>query len=118
MAVEPVSVDIDAPLRLADAVEIAFPFGGMTVSGPRKERDKGRLVVEIIAGKEFVTLRAIGEMRKQCRVERSPRDSGSDRNGETGVASLSAMRSGSSSTKAGSTAQAALRTKLNRLNRR
>ena len=35
-------VDNDAPLRLADAIEIAFPRGGITVSGLRKEAAKGR----------------------------------------------------------------------------
>jgi hypothetical protein len=31
-----------APLRLADAVTIAFPHGGMTVSGLRREIRRGR----------------------------------------------------------------------------
>ena len=35
------SVDNDTPLRLADAIEIAFPRGGITVSGLRKEEEKG-----------------------------------------------------------------------------
>jgi len=34
------SVDNDTPLRLADAIEIAFPRGGITVSGLRKEAAK------------------------------------------------------------------------------
>jgi hypothetical protein len=58
----------DAPLRLADAVTVAFPLGGMTVSGLRREIARGRLEVETIAGKQFVTLRAIREMRELCRV--------------------------------------------------
>jgi hypothetical protein len=33
----------DAPLRLKDAVKIAFPAGGMTVSGLRGEINRGRL---------------------------------------------------------------------------
>ena len=53
----------DTPLRLKTAVEIAFPDGGMTVSGLRREAAKGNLVIETIAGKQFVTLNAIGEMR-------------------------------------------------------
>jgi hypothetical protein len=53
------SVDNDTPLRLADAIEIAFPRGGITVSGLRKEAAKGRLIIERIAGKDFVTLAAI-----------------------------------------------------------
>jgi len=58
----------DAPLRLKDAVKIAFPAGGMTVSGLRREHANGRLEIESIAGKQFVTLRAIREMRERCRV--------------------------------------------------
>src|SRR2546430_1522983 len=58
----------DAPLRLKDAVRLAFPAGGMTVSGLRQEHAKGRLNLEMIAGKHFVTLRAIREMRELCRV--------------------------------------------------
>jgi hypothetical protein len=67
--------DRTAPMRLAHAVEIAFPHGGMTVSGLRKEATKGRLVIERIAGKDFVTLTAIDDMRAACRnpaPKRSP----------------------------------------------
>jgi hypothetical protein len=61
-------VDNDAPLRLADAIEIAFPRGGITVSGLRKEAARGRLIVERIAGKDFVMLAAINAMRAECRA--------------------------------------------------
>ena len=57
------------PLRLADAVKIAFPMGGMTVAGLRRERDRKRLVIEKIAGKEFTTLAHIERMRELCRDE-------------------------------------------------
>ena len=43
----------NTPLRLADAVKIAFPMGGMTVAGLRRERDRSRLVIEKIAGKDL-----------------------------------------------------------------
>lgn len=33
----------DTPLRLDRAVELAFPAGGMTVSGLRREASKGNL---------------------------------------------------------------------------
>src|SRR5439155_25213544 len=59
----------DTPLRLADAVKIAFPLGGMTVAGLRRERDRDRLVIEKIAGKEFTTLAHIERMRELCRDE-------------------------------------------------
>jgi hypothetical protein len=57
------------PLRLADAVAIAFPRGGMTVSGLKREIARGRLPYEKIAGKMFVTLLDIKQMREICRVE-------------------------------------------------
>ena len=59
----------NTPLRLADAVKIAFPMGGMTVAGLRRERDRNRLVIEKIAGKEFTTLAHIERMRELCRDE-------------------------------------------------
>src|SRR5262249_45802393 len=40
-----------------------------TKAGLRREIGRGRLAYETIAGKQFVTLRAIEEMRKKCRVE-------------------------------------------------
>jgi hypothetical protein len=43
----------------------------MTVSGLRKEIAKGRLEVELIAGKQFTTLLAIARMREMCRVPKS-----------------------------------------------
>lgn len=57
----------DTPLRLAVAAEVAFPQGGMTASGLRKERDAGRLVTELVAGREFTTLGDITRMREMCR---------------------------------------------------
>jgi len=53
----------DAPLRLKDAVKIAFRAGGMSVSGLRREHANGRLEVELIAGNHLVTLYSVGEMR-------------------------------------------------------
>jgi hypothetical protein len=40
----------------------------MTESGLRREIEKGRLEYEVIAGKQFVTLRGIREMRERCRA--------------------------------------------------
>jgi hypothetical protein len=68
-------INDDTPLRLAHAAELAFPGGGMTASGLRKEAAKGRLIIERIAGKDYTTLGAIAEMRKLCRV--TPKDQGS-----------------------------------------
>jgi hypothetical protein len=61
------NIDPNAPLRLGVAAEHAFPFGGMTVSGLRKERDRGRLTTWMIAGKEYTTINAIEEMKQLCR---------------------------------------------------
>ena len=85
-------VDNDAPIRLARAVEIAFPHGGMTVSGLRKEAAKGRLVIERIAGKDFVTLAAINAMRAACRVD-DPKRSRSGPEASKAVASQAALNS-------------------------
>ncbi|WP_211912389.1 excisionase [Tardiphaga alba] len=57
----------NAPLRLEVAVKAAFPAGGLTVAGLRKEIARGRLEVELIAGKHFTTLAAIERMRERCR---------------------------------------------------
>jgi hypothetical protein len=104
-------IDRDAPLRLADAVKIAFPMGGMTVSGLRKEISRKRLTVEVMAGKQFTTLAAIEEMRRLCRVQARDPDSGSGQPAaKTGGSSL--PRSGSSKTAASISPRDALRTRL------
>jgi hypothetical protein len=54
------------PLRLKVAAERAFPGGGMTASGLRSEAERGRLIVERIAGKDYTTLHAIADMRRLC----------------------------------------------------
>lgn len=65
------------PLRLKIAAERAFPSGGMTASGLRKEAARGRLVVERIAGRDYTTMQAIADMRKLCRVSKpQPRAAG------------------------------------------
>ncbi|MET4091280.1 hypothetical protein [Bradyrhizobium sp. S3.5.5] len=65
-------IDQDAPLRLRRAAELAFPGGGMTASGLRREAIRGRLVIERIAGKDYTTLAAIAKMRDLCRVPAKP----------------------------------------------
>lgn len=97
----------DAPLRLKDAVRLAFPCGGMTVSGLRQEHLKGRLKLELIAGKHFVTLAAIREMREQCRVEAPARAYGGIRR----------ENHGPSLTASGVSAQAVAEAKILRLRR-
>src|SRR5947208_995478 len=68
----------DTPLRLEDAVKIAFPAGGITLAGLRKEIARGNLVVEKIAGKLFTTLDDIKRMREKCRVKEKDPDSTND----------------------------------------
>lgn len=65
----------DTPLRLAVAAALAYPDGSMTASGLRRERDAGRLVTELTAGKEFTTLADIGRMRELCRRNVEPQPS-------------------------------------------
>src|SRR5687768_9607196 len=65
----------DTPMRLAKAARLAFPDGSMTVAGLRKEAKRGRLIIERIAGRDYVTLQAIERMREKCRVEPKQSDS-------------------------------------------
>jgi hypothetical protein len=102
----------DHPLRLETAVRLAFPDGSMTVSGLRRERDAGRLEVERIAGKDYVTLHAIEEMRRLCRVRRKAPASGYAPSAGTKQVSSSQTPLGSSSMEDDTTAQDALRAKL------
>ena len=101
-----------APLRLNIAASIAFPDGSMTASGLRREASKGRLIIEMIAGKQYVSLSAIEEMRTQCRVENSHQDSGSDRREGPRGEKHDRDPFGSSSTAASTSPQDALRAKI------
>lgn len=58
----------DTPLRLDVAAALAYPDGSMTASGLRGERDRGHLVIERTAGKDYTTLANIARMRELCRV--------------------------------------------------
>ena len=70
-------IDPNAPIRLADIITIAFPMGGMTVNGLRKEAGRVHLTILRMAGKDFTTLADIEEMKKICREQSSLRASGS-----------------------------------------
>jgi hypothetical protein len=107
----------DTPLRLETAVELAFPDGGMTVSGLRREAEKHRLVIETIAGKQFVTLNEIKAMREKCRDNQKAQGFGSSRSGEKMESSASGQH-GSSGTERIRSAQAALEETARRLNER
>ncbi|MET3355934.1 UNVERIFIED_ORG: hypothetical protein ABID33_003861 [Xanthobacter viscosus] len=86
------------PLRLTVAAALAFPDGSMGASGLRREAARGRLAVERIAGKDYTTLRAIEEMREQCRVQPKAPACGSAQPGATRRESSRTQRHGSSST--------------------
>jgi hypothetical protein len=66
----------DTPLRLDTAAKMGFPDGGMSPAGLRRESKRGRLVIFRVAGKDYTTLKHIGEMVEQCRVQQVNRDSG------------------------------------------
>jgi len=102
----------DTPLRLADAVKLAFPMGGMTVAGLRRERDRNRLIVEKIAGKEFTTLAHIERMRELCRDEAREPDSSLRQPAGTRAETSRTAQPGSLETTAEMSAQAALQMKL------
>jgi len=63
------NVGPDTPLRLSVAAAIAFPDQGISENSLRREAKRGRLTIEIIAGKTFTTLNEIERMRGRCRVE-------------------------------------------------
>jgi hypothetical protein len=104
----PAEIDLDTPLRLDVAARLAFPGGGMSASGLRKERDRKRLVIEKIAGKEFTTLRFIEQMRFLCREVPKEQGSGSSPKNETQTESSPGARHGLSGTDRTKSALAAL----------
>jgi len=108
----PPEITLNTPLRLADAVKIAFPMGGMTVAGLRRERDRDRLVIEKIAGKEFTTLAHNERMRQLCREEARGPDFSLRAPAETRAERSPTEQAGSSETMAGISAQAALEMRL------
>lgn len=95
-----------APLRLEVAARIAFPYNGITAAGLRKERDRGRLVTEMIAGKEYTTLADIDRMRELCRVQRREPDLSGARKAARQTAASAAVRDGSSKMEASASALA------------
>src|SRR6266568_7855596 len=110
------NVGPDTPLRLSVAAALAFPDGSISENSLRREAKRGRLTVEVISGKAFVTLNEISRMRDQCRVIAKDQDFiAAEPVSETDVSSR--RRSGSSVTANAVTPQDALRARLKR-NRR
>jgi hypothetical protein len=105
----------DTPLRLTEAAKIAFPRGGMSAAGLRREAKRGRLVIARVAGKDFTTLNHIKQMVELCHVNRNRHDSDSSRNNETKAVELPAPPAGlSMMAVANSELAAALRTSKSR----
>src|SRR5262249_36553501 len=98
------TISSDTPLRLDVAAALAFPDGSMTAGGLRRERDRGRLVIERIAGKDYTTLAHINRMRELCRVSQAHRDSGNEKNVVTSSARSLTPQPGLSSMEVASSA--------------
>ena len=67
-ATVPDNVDPNHPIMLEAAARLAFPDGSMTVSGLRNEIRKGNLRASKLAGRMYVTLNDIQQMRERCKV--------------------------------------------------
>lgn len=64
----PDTITPTTPLRLEVAAALGFPDGSMTTGALRRLAAAQKLAHEKIAGKYFVTLAAIEDMRAACRV--------------------------------------------------
>ncbi len=102
----------NTPLRLAEAAALAFPNGGMTAAGLRREHARGRLVIEKICNKDYCTLAAIDDMRELCRDQKKVPASGSVPRRQARMEKFFAERRGSSVTALVTSPQAALQMKL------
>lgn len=75
----PDKVTPTTPLRLPVAAQLGFPDGSMTEASLRRLVVAKKLAHEKIAGKYFVTLAAIEEMRAACRVPAKAPDLSSEK---------------------------------------
>lgn len=64
------TISDDEPMTLAEACETIFR-GHIKPATLRAEAARGRLVIERIGRRDFVTLRAINAMREKCRLSTS-----------------------------------------------
>ena len=92
------AVDDDEPLTLADACREVFK-NRITPASLRAEAARGRLVIEKVGRRHFVTRAAIREMRRLCQLDVPQKDhaSGSSQN-ESASAANQSPPSGSSAT--------------------
>ena len=64
----PDNVDPNHPIMLEAAARLGFPDGSMTVSGLCNEIRKGNLHASKMAGRIYVTLNEIQQMRERCNI--------------------------------------------------
>lgn len=102
----------DESMTLFEAVAVFFPHGPLTLSSLRTEAKAGRLAVCRVAGKDLTTPGAIKELVTPCRAENPSHPASISEPNAT------ERRSGSSSTVAGKSAQAAARRTLQELRQR
>jgi hypothetical protein len=74
-ASSPQEVGRDTALRSDDAAALAYLDRSMTASGLRREHNRGRLIIERTAGKNYTMLAYIERTRELCRAP--PKESGS-----------------------------------------
>lgn len=91
--------DDDEPLTLAEACKVIFR-NTISPATLRAEAERGRLVIERIGRRDFVTRSAIREMRKKCEQVPAPKAQGSGFNQSASVPMANPMSppSGSSVT--------------------
>src|SRR5690242_10245761 len=104
-------IGFDDPVPLHHAAKLFFPAGGIKPHSLRTEIRKGNLVTERIAGKDFVTKRAIEEMREKCRTQLRGR-------GFTSASVAAESRYGSSGMVERRSQRAATKATANKLKRR
>jgi hypothetical protein len=110
-------VSEDTLLRLEVAAKIAFPLGGMGVSGLRREAGRGNLRIYKMANKDFTTLRDINGMREKCRATPNQPASGLNPKRETRQGSSKGAQHGSFETERKKSALDALRQTARGLNK-
>jgi hypothetical protein len=111
------AIDPDTPLRLEQALAEAYPQGGMTLAGLRREIARKNLQAEKVAGKHFTTLNFIEKMRERLRtcpdVPSLPASGSAQRNEKPEKSS--GTQRGSSSIEENNSALAAARARTSKL---
>ena len=106
--------DDDEPLTLVEACKLIFR-NTITPATLRLEAGRGKLTIERIGRRDFVTRRAIKEMRRQCEVAPPARDRDSGSSQGANAMDASSSLSGSSGMDHINAARDAARLKLRKL---